>query len=266
MKYNRIDINWIECICACVYSRASTKFGATNLLEDPCYSTIWSQTFRKSVSVSFVVNVICVKTYNLAKTQLFKISDFKYPLTAPGNSIAQSEMMRPEVNICFCFLLITLISCKPEEHMKQNDRFCSKQGLVRNEDNNLQHFMVTVSQSKLLKKRTHIHITCKSAFYLYMLILQAGDIQIQPGPTYIKYPCGICSKNVNWNAKALQPYNVTAVISGTIQSVQTYHHIFTKHFKVTTWAGYAFNAAYQTSQLHFSKPKNVLKYRTDLTP
>jgi hypothetical protein len=43
-------------------------------------------------------------------------------------------------------------SCKPEEHMKQNDRFCSKQGLVRNEDNNLQHFMVTVSQSKLLKK------------------------------------------------------------------------------------------------------------------
>ena len=37
-----------------------------------------------------------------------------------------------------------------------------------------------------------------------MLILQAGDIQIQPGPTYIKYPCGICSKNVNWNAKALQ--------------------------------------------------------------
>ena len=114
-------------------------------------------------------------------------------------------MMRPEVNICFCFILITLISCKPEEHdMKQNDRFCSKQGLVRNEDNNLQHFMVTVSQSKLLKKRLHINITCKSAIYLYMLILQAGDIQIQPGPTYIKYPCGICSKNVNWNAKALQ--------------------------------------------------------------
>jgi hypothetical protein len=28
----------------------------------------------------------------------------------------------------------------------------------------------------------------------------------------------------------LKPYNVTAVISGTIQSVQTYHHIFTKHF------------------------------------
>jgi hypothetical protein len=32
----------------------------------------------------------------------------------------------------------------------------------------------------------------------------------------------------------LKPYNVTAVISGTIQSVQTYHHIFTKHFKVAT--------------------------------
>jgi hypothetical protein len=30
------------------------------------------------------------------------------PLTAPGNSIAQSEMMRPEVNICFCFILEVL--------------------------------------------------------------------------------------------------------------------------------------------------------------
>jgi hypothetical protein len=30
----------------------------------------------------------------------------------------------------------------------------------------------------------------------------------------------------------LKPYNVTAVISGTIQSVQTYHHIFTKHFNL----------------------------------
>jgi hypothetical protein len=58
--------------------------------------------------------------------------------------------------------------------------------------------------SILFKKRLHINITCKSAIYLYMLTLQAGDIQIQPGPTYIKYPCGICSKNVNWNAKALQ--------------------------------------------------------------
>ena len=143
-------------------------------------------------------------------------------------------MMRPEVNICFCFILITLISCKPEEHMKQNDRFCSKQGLVRNEDNNLQHFMVTVSQSKLLKKRLHINITCKSAIYLYMLILQAGDIKIQPGPTYIKYRVEYVAK---MSTGMLKPYNVTAVISGpncTIQSVQTYHHIFTKHFKVTT--------------------------------
>jgi hypothetical protein len=64
--------------------------------------------------------------------------------------------------------------------------------------------MVTVSQSKLLKKRSHINITCKSAIYLYMLIQQAGDIQIQPDPTYIKYPCGICNKNVNLNDKALQ--------------------------------------------------------------
>ena len=173
-------------------------------------------------------------------------------------------MMRPEVNICFCFIFITLISGKPEEHMKQNDRFCSKQGLVRNEDNNLQHFMVTVSESKLLKKRLHINITCKSAIYLYMLILQTGDIQIQPGPTYIKYPCGICSKNVNWNAKALQCDGCDIWYHTKCSNVPP--HIYKALLKVTTYAGYAFNVAYQTSQLHFSKPKNVLKYRTDLTP
>ena len=84
------------------------------------------------------------------------------PLTAPGNGIAQSEMIRPEVNICFCFLLITLISCKTEEHMKQNDRFCSKQGLVRNEDNNLQHFMVYKGNNKITELeqsyKTHNYI------------------------------------------------------------------------------------------------------------
>lgn len=148
-------------------------------IQEICFSILCSQ-YEMCKNLQFV------------KTQLCKIPDLN-PLTTPGNSIAQSEMMRPEVNICFCFLLITLISCKPEEHMKQDGRFCSKQGLVRNEDNNLQHFMVTVSQSKLLKKRSHINITCTSTIYLYMLILQAGDIQIHPGPTYIKYPCGICS-------------------------------------------------------------------------
>ena len=93
------------------------------------------------------------KNLQFVKNTTLQNSRLQILMTAPGNSIAQSEMMRPEVNICFCFILITLISCKPEEHMKQNDRFCSKQGLVRNEDNNLQHFMVTVSQSKLLNQR-----------------------------------------------------------------------------------------------------------------
>ena len=37
---------------------------------------------------------------------------------------------------------------------------------------------------------------------LYLLILQCGDVELQPGP--IKYPCGICNKNVRWNAKAIQ--------------------------------------------------------------
>ena len=36
----------------------------------------------------------------------------------------------------------------------------------------------------------------------YLLIMQSGDVEINPGPA--KYPCGICEKNVGWNAKAIQ--------------------------------------------------------------
>jgi hypothetical protein len=59
-----------------------------------------------------VVEFVCPLPVELTYTGRWRI------LTAPGNSIAQSEMMRPEVNICFCFILITLISCKPEEHIR----------------------------------------------------------------------------------------------------------------------------------------------------
>ena len=69
---------------------------------------------------------------------------------------------------------------------------------------NLQHFMVTVSQAKLLQKRSH-HL-----------------------PVYVN------STGRGLSTGMLKPYNVTAVIFGTIQSVQTYHHIFTKHFTVAT--------------------------------
>ena len=36
----------------------------------------------------------------------------------------------------------------------------------------------------------------------YLLVMQSGDVEMNRGPP--KYPCGICSKNVNWNAKAIQ--------------------------------------------------------------
>ena len=41
-----------------------------------------------------------------------------------------------------------------------------------------------------------------SCLVFYLLIMQSGDVEMNPGPP--KYPCGICSKNVNWNAKAIQ--------------------------------------------------------------
>jgi hypothetical protein len=37
---------------------------------------------------------------------------------------------------------------------------------------------------------------------MYLIIMQCGDIEIQPGLG--KYPCGVCHKRVTWNAKAVQ--------------------------------------------------------------
>lgn len=45
---------------------------------------------------------------------------------------------------------------------------------------------------------------CKAiSIILFILIAQSGDIETNPGPN-TKYPCGICAKNVAWNAKAIQ--------------------------------------------------------------
>ena len=42
----------------------------------------------------------------------------------------------------------------------------------------------------------------RSCLIFYLLLLQAGDIEANPGPP--KYPCGICNKNVGWNSKSIQ--------------------------------------------------------------
>ena len=36
----------------------------------------------------------------------------------------------------------------------------------------------------------------------YLLIMQSEDVEVNPGPA--KYPCGICDRNVGWNAEAMQ--------------------------------------------------------------
>ena len=166
-------------------------------------------------------------------------------------------MFRPDVNFCLCLLFITLVSCKHENPFNHSNGTVTNNGMNRNEDYNLHHFMVVVSQFKLTNRRTPMKINSKSIIYLYMLILQAGDIHTHPGPKTVKYPCGICDKNVNWNAKALQCDGCDIILNA-----QTYHPIFTKPCKGTTLVGYVFNVAYQIFPPHFSKQKTVLNFQT----
>lgn len=66
--------------------------------------------------------------------------------------------------------------------------------------------------------------TCKASFstnlyckMFHLLILQSGDIEINPGPP--KYECGI-SKTMLGGAQ--KPFNATAVTFGPMQHVPAY--------------------------------------------
>lgn len=61
----------------------------------------------------------------------------------------------------------------------------------------------TISLVSVQRNRPKILKCTKDTLWVvYLLILQAGDVQVHSGPP--KYPCGICDKNVGWNAKAIQ--------------------------------------------------------------
>ena len=41
-------------------------------------------------------------------------------------------------------------------------------------------------------------------FYLSLLILRAGDVELNPGPYQPKFPCKYCNYAAKWNQKCLQ--------------------------------------------------------------
>ena len=69
-------------------------------------------------------------------------------------------------------------------------------------------YHLSISLRIISKNRQNMTISPKhcmtTKMILYLLILQCGDVEAQPGPREVKFPCGICSKNVGWNAKAIQ--------------------------------------------------------------
>lgn len=38
---------------------------------------------------------------------------------------------------------------------------------------------------------------------LHLLLLQAGDLETNPGPSEVKYPCQVCAEEVTWECQAL---------------------------------------------------------------
>ena len=98
------------------------------------------------------------------------------------------------------------------------------------------------------------NLICRSTLFqvnlVIVILLLSGDVQLNPGPPTRtpKYPCGVCSKNVNCDHKAME-----------CEDCLTWYHI-----KALTWVitcikyiciithihGYALNVVFQTSQIH----------------
>ena len=60
--------------------------------------------------------------------------------------------------------------------------------------------------SFIISKSKHIHTTSPSvpqprAGYALLLLLIAGDVEVNPGPTI--FPCGYCERAVDWSHRAV---------------------------------------------------------------
>ena len=62
----------------------------------------------------------------------------------------------------------------------------------------LRYFIVALPEPSYnyfaTSKHNHFSCNLKTSLFMYLIILQCGDIEIQPGLE--RYPCGVCSKRV----------------------------------------------------------------------
>ena len=59
------------------------------------------------------------------------------------------------------------------------------------------------SSNYLHKKTTYAHPHTRSACLLKLLILLAGDVELNPGPRKPKFPCIECGKACTWKSQAV---------------------------------------------------------------
>ena len=59
------------------------------------------------------------------------------------------------------------------------------------------------SSNYLHKKTTRVHSLTRSACLSKLLVLLAGDVELNPGPRKPKYPCIVCGKACTWNTPAV---------------------------------------------------------------
>jgi len=136
---------------------------------------------------------------------------------------AQREV---KIHIIFCAVTIFLVTVFFQTNCIGEELF--KKPL----NNSLQSFSLTLKCCKG-QFRLSLRNDVRTCTLIYLLLIQAADIEINPGP---RYPCGICKKNVNWNSKA---FNVTDATYGITLLVQKLAQKHSEILNNQTCLGYA---------------------------
>jgi len=138
----------------------------------------------------------------------------------------ESKSFEP-CRIIFCFLTATVVCCAilhTPTHLQDftlvsrlsvfssSSANWSTNGMVISTAQPVTNFMCSLWQLapnyrirvNTLQPRTKLKQTKLSCWLLLLLVLQAGDIELNPGPYIPKFPCKICSKAAKWGQKCLQ--------------------------------------------------------------